>query len=127
MGWSQIICYFASMDTLTIAKYILPIEIVDNFEIVDIKVSGEELTISLDEKLVPPPEHSDKPLESKGFLPSKKIHDFPIRDRAVILEVRRRIWKDKSTGKTYSRSWELTAKGTAYSKEFAAFLKERIR
>lgn len=114
------------MDTLTLAKYILPVEIVNNFEIVDIKLKGEELKIKLDEKLVFPPEHSAKPLESKGFLPSKKIQDFPIRDRSVILEVRRRIWKDKTTGKTYSRTWDLTAEGTAYSKEFAAFLKERV-
>jgi hypothetical protein len=115
------------MDTLTLAKYILPVEIVNNFDIVDIQLTGDELKIKLDEKLVRPPEHSDKPLESKGFLPSKKIHDFPIRDRAVVLEVRRRIWKDTFTEKTYSRSWELTAEGTSYSKEFAAFLKERIR
>jgi len=114
------------MDTLTLAKHILPIELVENFDIVDIQAKGDELRIKLDEKFVPPPGHSDKPLESKGFLPPRKLQDFPIRERAVILEIRRRVWVDKTTNKKYSRTWELTAEGTSYSKEFAAFLKERI-
>lgn len=111
------------METQTILKYILPKEIIEHFDVVEIKEIGNQLTIYLDEKSILPPEHSDKALESKGFSPSVTIQDFPIRDKQVLLEVRRRLWRDKSTGKTYYCAWELTEKGTSYTKEFAAFLK----
>ena len=60
---------------------------------------------------------------ANGFYEESTIKDFPLRDKKVVLHVRRRRWKDKE-GKSYSRQWELTAEGTRYSKEFANFLKE---
>lgn len=111
------------MKTEDILKHILPKEFVEYFDLISIKEGSEQLTISLDEKFVPPPEHSDKSLESKGFLPTTSLNDFPIRNRRVILQIRRRKWIDKETGKTYTRDWELKAKGTNYTKEFASFLK----
>jgi hypothetical protein len=42
-----------------------------------------------------------------------------------MLHIRRRRWKD-SEGKSVSKDWELIAKGTRFSKEFAAFLKEYL-
>jgi transposase len=50
------------------------------------------------------------------------IKDFPLRDKKVVLHVRRRRWVDDA-GKSYSRCWDLVAEGTRYSKEFAFFLK----
>jgi hypothetical protein len=114
------------METQTLLKYFLPKEILESFELVEIQEIGDQLVIKLDEKNILPPEHIDKSLESKGFSPSTTIQDFPIRDKQVLLEVRRRLWRDKSTGKSYFRSWELTEKGTGYTKEFAAFLKELV-
>ena len=58
------------------------------------------------------------------FSPSSRVYDFPIRDRKVVLHIRRRRWVEKATGKSFSRSWELTAEGTHYTVGFAAFLKE---
>ena len=46
-----------------------------------------------------------------------------IRDKGVDLIVRRRKWYDKQNNRYFSDSYELKAKGTRYSKEFAAFLK----
>ena len=114
------------METQELLKYILPREIADNFDIVGTREAGNMLTIYLDEKHVVPEEHKDKPLESKGFSPSVTIEDFPIRERKVLLEVRRRLWRDKDTGKIYSRDWELRAQGTSYTREFGAFLKEMV-
>ena len=111
------------METQTILKHILPKEFIEYFDVVEIKELGDQLIIYLDERNILPPEHSDKDLESKGFSPSSTLQDFPIRDKQVLLEVRRRLWREKSTGKTYSRVWELSEKGTSYTKEFAAFLK----
>ena len=107
--------------------HILPKEFVEYFDLTTIEEEAEQLTLHLDEKFILPPEHSDKQLESKGFLPPTSLNDFPIRDRRVILQIRRRKWKDKATGKTYTRDRDLKAKGTNYTKEFAAFLKEILR
>ena len=117
------------METSLLLKYFLPSEFLEHFDLVKIKEQEQEetLCIHLEEKNVLPEEHSDKPLESKGFGPVTTIQDFPIRDKRVLLKVRCRKWRDKLTGKTYSRSWDLSANGTNYTKEFAAFLKEFVR
>jgi hypothetical protein len=116
------------METKELIRYFLPEEIINNFEIVDIRETGYdsevELNIYLDEKFVYPPEHATKTLESKGFVNTIKISDFPIRDKKVLLLVRRRKWMDIVTGNIYTRSFDLKHKGTNYTKEFAAFLKE---
>ena len=112
------------MENQEILKYILPEEFALHFDLINMKTEGEQLIFTLNEKNVKPPEHHDKKLESKGFVASIQILDFPIRDKGVILRVRRRKWKDKQTGKTYTRDWELKEKGTSYTKEFAAFLKK---
>ena len=63
----------------------------------------------------------------KGFDEAVHIQDFPIREKAVYFIVRRRKWIDKQTSKVYMTNWNLTANGTSYTKEFAAFLKEIFR
>jgi hypothetical protein len=108
---------------LELMKCVLPSEIVDSFELVSLNKSGETLDIYLEESNITPEEYKGKGLSSNGFYEESKIKDFPLRDRKVILHVRRRRWVDEK-GKSYSRQWELTAEGTRYSKEFAFFLKE---
>ena len=100
---------------------------IDYFSITSIKEDGEILTIKLDERNLIPEEHKTKRLESKGFCSPGRIEDFPIREYKVYLCIRRRKWKDIDTGQVVSRDWDLTAKGTSYTKEFGAFLKEIAR
>ena len=68
----------------------------------------------------------DVHFESKGFMEAVSVTDFPIRDHKVILKIRRRRWTDTCTGKSFSIPIDLdfVAKGTRYSMEFGAFLKE---
>lgn len=116
------------METESLLRYLLPQEIFEYFEFHKVeKLSDTVLHLYLDEKAVIPKEYADKELVSNGFDEAVKIQDFPLRDKAVFLIVRRRKWKDKSTGKIYSKKWDLTANGSSYSKEFAAFLKELYR
>lgn len=113
------------MELETLLRYLLPQEIFEYFDLKEIlEINDNQLELCLDEKKVRPLNHSDKELISNGFDEPVRIQDFPLRDKAVFFIVRRRKWKDKVTGKIYSRSWDITAKGTSYSKEFAAFLKE---
>ena len=111
-------------ENINLAKYILPSGLTDYFTVTSIKEEGEVLTIRLDEKNQKPPEHIGKRLESKGFFPASRIEDFPIREYKVYLSIRKRKWKDLDSGQIVSRDWSLTAKGTSYTKEFGAFLKE---
>ena len=112
---------------LDLVKYVLPLEIVEYFSLVGLKEDRKSdsilLHIYLEEENKIPDEYQDIELLPNGFYPESTIKDFPLRDKKVILHVRRRRWVDKS-GKSYSRSWDLTAEGTRYSKEFAFFLKE---
>ncbi|GHU78517.1 hypothetical protein FACS1894145_0630 [Bacteroidia bacterium] len=108
-----------------ILKYVLPQEIVDYFELIDIKQEGDVLHLHLDEKPVPPPEYAHVGLSGNGFYERSTIKDFPLRDKKVLLHVRRRRWIDEY-GKSYFRDWDLVARGTRYSKELASFLKEKL-
>jgi len=109
-------------------KHFLPSEIIDNFDLVKINELEDkeyiEMRIYLDEKLVYPDGYSDGELESRGFTKSVFISDFPIRDKKVILVIRRRKWRVKKTENLIFRDLEIRESGTMYSKEFAAFLKK---
>lgn len=103
----------------------LPSEILDYFEITSVELSSTEIHIHLDE-LMNPALSDDAHFESKGFMEAVEVTDFTIRDHKVILVIRRRRWTDVRTGKSFSIpiSLDIACKGTRYSKEFGAFLKE---
>jgi len=104
-------------------KLILPEEIFEYFDIVDLKEDKGQIDISLDEKDIAPTGYKREELESKGFHSRIEIQDFPLRRRKVFLHVRRRKWQIKSNGKVISRDWNLVAKGTHLTQDFAFFLK----
>lgn len=108
-----------------LAGIVLPSQILEYFSIVGIEQNSTEIHISLDEKMNPELSN-DVHFESKGFMEAVSVTDFPIRDHKVILKIRRRRWTDTRTGKSFSIPIDLdiVAKGTRYSREFGAFLKE---
>lgn len=59
-----------------------------------------------------------------GFTEASAVQDFPIRDRKVVLHVRRRRWINEQGKNTVLDVYPLLAKGTRYSQEFADFFKE---
>ena len=104
---------------------VLPAQILDYFTVVGLVQTDTEIHIKLDE-LMDKNLSEDVHFESKGFMEPVSVTDFPIRDHKVILKIRRRRWTDTRTGKSFSLpiDLEIVAKGTRYSKEFGAFLKE---
>lgn len=108
-----------------LASIVLPAQILDYFSIVGISQTSAEIHISLDEKMHPELS-KDVHFKFKGFMEAVSVTDFPIRDHKVILKIRRRRWTDTRTGKSFSIPIDLdvVARGTRYSKEFGAFLKE---
>ena len=109
----------------TLAEIVLPSEILNYFTITGVEQSETEIHIKLDEK-VDEELRNDVHFASKGFMEAVSVADFPIRDHKVILCIRRRRWIDTRTGKSFTIPIDLdiVAKGTRYSKEFGAFLKE---
>jgi hypothetical protein len=79
---------------LELVRYVLPVEIVDYFDLVDLHESEGVLDLYLDESNILPEEYLTKSLSSNGFYEASTIKDFPLRDRKVILHVRRRRWVD---------------------------------
>jgi len=108
----------------SLLQVILPEDIFKYFEIIKIDVDSKVLNVYLDELDIKPKEYEGEKLTSKGFHASAVIQDFPIRERTVMLHVRRRRWLVEGTGKVVSRDWNVVAEGTRYTKGFASFLKE---
>jgi hypothetical protein len=106
-----------------LVKLLLPSEIFDYFEIINLIVKERFVAVFLDERDIKPIGYTGQKLTSKGFHPESIIQDFPIRNKAVFLHVRRRRWLVESTGEVVSRDWDSVAEGTHYTKSFADFLK----
>jgi hypothetical protein len=108
---------------LSILELILPKEILEHFIVTNLLIQAKEVHLYLDERNEVPDEYKNEKLISKGFHPEAVIQDFPLRNKALYLHVRRRKWEIESAGKIVSKTWNLMADGTRYSNEFATFLK----
>lgn len=104
-------------------KFLLPEGILDYFIVTKVNPFSGVINIHLEELNTPPIEFKDHKLSSKGFFDEIKVQDFPIRGKAAYLFIKRRRWLDETSGLTVNRNWELLAKGTRLTKDFATFLK----
>lgn len=116
-----------------LAYYILPEGILEYFDVVDFDETpvnvknvlyDKELHIYLDEHDNRTPDMADA--IGHGYLPEKKILDFPIRDHKTVIHVRRQRWlMPDGTTRTIDldEKIQIGFPGTRYSKEFALFLK----
>ena len=74
-------------------NFILPEVITEHFDITNVQELGDikskqvYLEIFLEEKNILPPGIESSEYESKGFSSSSRIQDFPIRGKAVYLNV----------------------------------------
>lgn len=116
-----------------IARLMLPENILDTFEVVRveeektgiIEETGLEKRIihmHLDERDLRDEAWHD--LQPNGFTEARKINDFPVRDRKVVLHVRRRRWLDDDGRSVILNQDGIVAEGTSYSREFADVLKK---
>ncbi len=113
---------------LSLLSLFLPEGILDYFDILDFKKEGESITLFLQEKHIPPEEYADRDPRPRGFMDPRLIDDdFPIRGMFVKLSIERRRWAVDGGNQKVSRDWELIAKGTRMTSEFATFLKEALR
>lgn len=115
-----------------LAYLVLPECMVDCYDIVDIQLVNLPkpdplmtgwLQIYLEEKDLRNGKQKDE-LKPNGFTEGRWFDDFPIRDRKVSFNVKRRRYTDHDGHNVVLNNEKLVAKGTSYSVEFGAFLKE---
>lgn len=104
---------------------VIPEGVSDYFKLVNYTHNKENraIDIYLEEINTIPEEYQSNKLQSKGFFNEVILQDFPMRGNDVFLHVKRRRWLNLDTGEVVFRNWELVAKGTRITSDFAAFLK----
>lgn len=119
---------YESLASILLPEGILAIFEVTNFEeertgtLAETGLEIRIIHIYLDERDLRDQECHD--LVPNGFTESRSINDFPIRDRKVVLHVRRRRWLNIDGTSVILQHESLTAEGTSYSTEFAVVLKK---
>ena len=120
------ICYLCIMKTEQLLRCIFPEILADYFDVIDIQESISQIDFWLDERnFMEEADRKSGTVSSYGFTAERVVQDFPLRGKPVYLHVRRRKWRDSSTGEIFSYSYDdLTAEGSKLSPEFVSFLKE---
>jgi hypothetical protein len=109
---------------------VFPTELVEYFEITDyqdlcsIQDKLEYIVVTFKERNELPNGYSFDEYETKDFMSSKLIQDFPIRGKGVYLRVIKRRWRDKQTGAIVKRDYSFMAEGSKFTAELSDFLKD---
>ncbi len=80
--------------------------------------------IDFEEKNELPTGYSSSEYESKGFMESKLIQDFPLRGKAVFFRIKKRRWRHKQTDQVIKRDFSFIAVGSKFTQELSDFLKD---
>lgn len=113
------------METNLIEKLILPNEIIESFNLVDIKESQTIYELYLEEKTSLVPESLlGKAVILDGFCNPLSLLTFPQKGKPTYLIIKRRRWKEKGGSTHYSNEYSFNQPHVKATKEFAAFLKE---
>lgn len=114
---------------LSLLQQLFPQELFQYFSIshheilCSVENKQEYWLIDFEEKNELPSGYSSFEYESKGFMESKLIQDFPLRGRAVYLRIKKRRWRHKNTNAIIKRDFSFMADGSKFTKELSDFLK----
>ena len=89
----------------------------------DIEMKTEFWEIEFEEKNEIPNGYPSIEYESKGFVESNLLQDFPLRGKGVFLRVKKRRWRHKETKKIIKRDFSFMADGSKFTQELSDFLK----
>ena len=109
-------------------KLIVPKEITDNIDLIEIVERTNMITLSFEELTSRIPKAlSGKEVVLDGYLNQLELQTFPLKDKTVYIALRRRRWKEKGDNtQSFSNTYELHVEGMKTTKEFGAFLKEEF-
>jgi hypothetical protein len=108
---------------------VFPSELMEYFdvsgfqELCSVKDKLEYWLIDFEEKNNLPNGFPQSEYESKGFMGSKLIQDFPIRGKGVYLRIKKRRWRHKKSGKAIQSDFSFMADGSKFTQELSDFLK----
>ncbi len=88
-----------------------------------IETKSEYWLIDFEEHNELPSGYDFSEYESKGFMESKLIQDFPIRGKGVYLRIKTRRWRHKETHKIIKRNFSFIADNSKFTQELSDFLK----
>jgi len=115
---------------MDVSSLFLPKDLLKHFtvttvvELCDIKTKEDIIEIHLAENNILPGGYNSSNYESKGFYPSKRIQDFPIRGKALYLCIKRRVWREKeSPNSTIKSDYSFISEGSKLTKDISDFLK----
>lgn len=114
-------------------QQLFPSQLTEYFDISDyqilcnIELKEEYWIIDFVEKNIIPVDFDESEYESKGFMESKLIQDFPLRGKPVFLRIKKRRWRHKNTKEVIKRDFSFIADGSKFTKELSDFLKETSR
>lgn len=100
-----------------------PEGLLEYFDVESYELTEEGYNFELREKNLAPEGYKKEEIESKGFYQGGGITDFPLRGKRCQYRVMRRKWLVKDTGSIITRDWNIIAKGTRITNDFASFLK----
>jgi hypothetical protein len=113
-----------------ISYMLLPTGLLGYFDVITVRELGDLSTkkmvfhIQLEEKNQLPKCYNQSEFESKGFYPEKTIQDFPVRGKALYLDIKRRRWRSKDKALPDIKSdCSFIADGSKITKELSGFLK----
>ncbi len=105
-------------------ELLLPEVLVKYFKLSTHKIEHEQLHFHFEEYNKIPEEYGVVSAVSKGFYPEITVQYFPLRSKQVYLHIKRRRWQDNISKEVVMRDWDLVAKGTRMTNDFATFLKQ---
>lgn len=91
----------------------------------DVELKTHFYVIHFEESNILPDGYPSNEYESKGFVESTLIQDFPLRGKAVYLSVKKRRWRHKVDHTIIKRDFSFVADGAKFTKELSDFLKGR--
>jgi len=110
-----------------VLRLLIPQEILESFDLVQIIENDSELLFSLQEKVDCIPKFlQGKEAVLNGFMRPTTLQSFPQHGKHCYLYLQRRRWKQcgNASNKTYHNEYDFTASGTMLAtKSFGAFLK----
>ena len=115
---------------ITLLQQLFPSELMDYFDIsgfqtlCSIQTKTEYWLIDFREKNELPPGYFFAEYETKDFMESNLIQDFPLRGKAVFLRVEKRRWRHKESSAVIKRNYSFIADGSKFTKELSDFLKD---
>ena len=111
-------------------SHIFPTELTEYFDLTgfetlcNVELKEEYIVVSFEEKNIIPQGYTTDDYESKGFVESKLIQDFPLRGKAVYLRIKKRRWRNKKDKTILKRDFSFIADGSKFTQDLSDFLKD---